>query len=63
MKTFSAYKLNLDGSLTHRENLNNLDELNAWMWKVYGKFATIQITCDQTGKSVIRTDNGKDWEK
>ena len=59
--TYSAFKLSLDGSLSHRENLNH-DELDDWMARVYGKFASIQIRQDQTGKLITYTDNGESWE-
>lgn len=61
--TYTAFKLNIDGSLSHKEILNNLDELNAWLADVYGKFASIHIVQDQTGKTRTMTDNGTEWVK
>ena len=60
--TYTAYKLNLNGDLTHRENLNNLDELNEWLARVYGEFATVLIIQDQTSKKRILTDDGEWWD-
>lgn len=31
---YTAYKLNLDGFLDHKEHLDNLDEVNEWIWRV-----------------------------
>lgn len=62
MKTFTAHKVNLDGSLSHKECLNH-DELDGWMADKYGKFATVQVSCDQTGKTIVYTDNGIWWER
>lgn len=59
--TYSAYKLNLDGSLSHRENLGQA-ELDDWMDRVYGKFGSVQVVRDQTGMTVTYTDNGQAWE-
>ena len=61
MTTYTAYKLNLNGGLSHRENLNGLDDLNAWLANVYGKFATVLIIQDQTGAARICTDDGEWW--
>jgi len=61
--TYTAFKLNLDGSLSHKELLNNVDELNEWLANVYGKFASVKVTQDQTGVERIFTDNGQNWEK
>jgi len=60
--TYTANKLNLDGSLSHKELLNNIDEVNQWLVDFYGKYASIQITQDQTGKIRRYTDNGQAWE-
>lgn len=62
MKTFTAHKVNLNGSLSHKEHLAH-NELDQWMADKYGKFATVQVTCDQTGKTIVYTDNGEKWEK
>lgn len=51
-----AYKLNLDGSLSHKAVLNNVDELNTWVWKY--KFPSIRIESEYTGLSQDYTDNG-----
>lgn len=59
--TYTVHKLNLNGSLSHKQHLNNLDELNTWLVDVYGKFASIFVIQDQTGKTRTMTDNGTDW--
>tara|TARA_R100000742_G_C4200308_1_gene29613 strand:- start:367 stop:567 length:201 start_codon:yes stop_codon:yes gene_type:complete len=55
-------KVNLDGSLSHKEYLNNVDELNTWLAEKYGKFATVIIQSENTGKVLIMTDNGSCWK-
>ena len=62
MATFTVYKVNLDGSLSHRENLGQ-DELDAWMIAKHGKYATVSVTHDQSGKTVLYTDDGQWWDK
>lgn len=57
--SYTAYKLNLDGSLSHKELLNNIDELNAWLVVVYNKFANVRIIQNETGKVRDMTDNGE----
>ena len=59
---FEVFKVNLNGKLSHKENLNNLDELNTWIANVYGKFATVAIIKNGGTKHVF-TDNGLTWEK
>ena len=59
---FEVFKVNLNGKLSHKENLNNLDELNTWMANVYGTFATVAIIKDGGTKHIF-TDNGLTWEK
>ena len=51
-----AYKLNLDGSLSNKAVLNNVDELNTWVWKY--KFPSIRIESESTGISQDYTDRG-----
>lgn len=60
---YVAYKVNLDGSLSHKELLNNIDEVNEWLNKVYGKYATVRIVQEQTGKFRTLTDNGEFFVK
>ena len=62
MVTFSAYKLNINGTLSHRENLA-FNELDGWMAKAYGKHAVVLAICYQTGQVVIWEDNGTEWVK
>ena len=60
---FIVYKVNLDESLSHKENLDSLDELNTWVADKYGEFATIKIIAVSLKRYVILTDNGKEFEK
>ena len=60
MNTFTVYRIRLDGTLTSKEHLNNVDELNTWIADVYGRFANILIVSDRTSKTITMTDNG-DW--
>jgi len=59
--TYTVYKQNLDGSLSHKEHLNNLMEVNGWLGKVYGKMATVVVVSDLTGTRKILTDDGQWW--
>lgn len=61
MLNFSVFKVNLDGSLSNRENLSH-EELDGYIASVYGKFATIKVVAS-SGKEVIYTDNGLSYEK
>ena len=61
--TYTVYRLNLNGSLSHKEHLNNLDELNNWIATSYGRHATILLKSDTTGKEILMTDNGEWFEK
>jgi hypothetical protein len=63
MKMFIVYKVNIDSSLSHKENLDSLDELNTWVADKYGEFATIKIIAVALKRYVIMTDNGKEFEK
>ena len=60
MNTYTVYRIRLDGTLTNKEHLNNVDELNTWIADVYGRFANILIVSDRTSKTITMTDNG-DW--
>lgn len=60
---FIVYKVNIDSSLSHKENLDSLDELNTWIADKYGEFATIKIIAVALKAYVIMTDNGKEFEK
>lgn len=62
MFTYTAHKVNLDGSLSCKELLDNVDGVNEWLATHYGKYATVQIVQDQTGKTRRWTDNGIAWE-
>jgi hypothetical protein len=61
--TYTAHKINLDGTLSHKELLNNNEEMREWVSSAYGRFASIRIANDQTGEIRQFTDNGKTWER
>lgn len=44
-----------------KEHLNNIDEVNEWCDKVYGKPSHIVIVNDQTGTQKIMVDDGEKW--
>ena len=52
MRTYTAYKINNDGSLSDRENCDTIDHVNTWLIEVAAAkgFTRVQIICDQTGK-------------
>lgn len=55
---FTCFKLNLDGTISHKEILNSVDEVNTWIWDK--KYPTVKIYSDRTGISKVFTDNGQD---
>jgi len=61
-KLFTVYKVELDGSLSHKEHLN-ADELDTWMSNIYGKFTTVKVIEDNSKKEIIYTDNGREFVK
>jgi hypothetical protein len=61
LMTYTVYKVELNGSLSHKEHLNNLDELNDWMEQVRHKFNNVLIVQDQTGTKKFMTKDGDDW--
>ena len=63
MQTYTAYKSTLNGSLTNKAPLNNVDELNDWINSQLGKAANILIIRDGDGKKINMTDAGGYFEK
>ena len=63
MMTYTGFKVNLDGTLSHKELLDNLDELNTWVEQV--KFGHILVIQDQTNKQrhgfLTSDSEGKDY--
>ena len=51
-----VYKVNQDNSLSHKEVLNSVDELNTWTNKK--QFATIAVESESTGAIRYFTDSG-----
>lgn len=58
-ETYTVYKIDAREVLSHKEVLNNIDELNAWIEKVRGKFARIYMVKDSTGKGLLGMDTGE----
>jgi len=45
---YTVYKVNMDGTLTKKEHLNNQHEINDWMWRAYDNgFPTVRIQKDE----------------
>ena len=61
MFTFTAFKLNLNGELSHREELNNENELGDFLAKSYGIHANL-IVVRSDGNAITFTDNGEWFE-
>ena len=61
-KMFEVFKVNLDGSLSNKEHLNDVDEVNTWIANKYGKYATIKIIKDGS-KFILMTDTGRWFEE
>lgn len=61
--TFTVYRVNLNGKLSHKEHLNNVNEMLSWTENAYGKHVTIRVECDQRGTFNILTDNGQCFER
>ena len=59
---YSAFRVNLDGSLSDRANLDGIGEVNEWLYDVHGKHATVLIVRDDNGAYRKLTDAGMDWE-
>ncbi len=59
---FEVFKVNLDGSLSNKEHLNDVDEVNTWIANKYGKYATIKIIKDAS-KFILMTDTGRWFEE
>ena len=64
MHTYTVYKINVsNGSLSHKEHLNNLQEVNEWLGRVYNKHVSVLIVSDQTGVKKLLIDNGEWYEE
>jgi hypothetical protein len=59
MSTYTAHRVNLNGSLASCERLNNQDEMLDWVARVYGKHANIQVRNDRTNEVRLFTDDGE----
>ena len=59
---YTAHKINLDGTLSKKEHLNNQCEINEWMWRSYDNgIPTVKVAKDSTGQFAIFTDNGEQY--
>ena len=54
-----VYKVNQDNSLSNKEVLNGVDELNTWTNKK--QFATIAVESESTGAVRYFTDSGNGY--
>ena len=54
-----VYKVNQDTSLSNKEVLNSVDELNTWTNKK--QFATIAVESESTGAIRYFTNSGKGY--
>ncbi len=61
--TYTVYKVELSGKLSNKEHMNSADEVEEWLDKVYGKFATVKVVQDRTKHWVMYTDAGTRWER
>lgn len=63
--TVSQLRTNANGEMevANKEHMNTFFEMEEWAADVYGKFASIRITCDQNGVVREYTDNGMEWER
>ncbi|MCS5549895.1 MAG: hypothetical protein NZ811_00055 [Gammaproteobacteria bacterium] len=61
---YTAYKVNLDGTLTKKEHLNDMLEIDEWLWRMYDNgVATVRVQKDSTNQVVIFTDNGERYTR
>ena len=61
---YIAYKINIDGTLSNKEHLNNNIELDAWLWRAYDNgVPTVRVQSDKTDQFAIFTDNGEQYVK
>jgi hypothetical protein len=59
--SYTVYKVNVLGKRSHKEHLNNLDEVNEWIASKWGKYAMIMVISDTTKKVINFRDTGMDW--
>ncbi|MGA1381393.1 MAG: hypothetical protein ACO30N_07560 [Schleiferiaceae bacterium] len=58
---FLVQKMNLDGSVSTIDRLGSI-ELDGFMAEAYGRYATLLVTEENSGRAVIYTDNGEWWD-
>ena len=57
-----VYKINLDGTLSHKEYMNNWDEVNTWLADKLGKFANVKVVSEKNSDDEMYfTDDGFGW--
>ena len=61
---FITFKLNANGTLSNKEHLNNINEVNEWTDQAYYTwgFATIVVLHVEKNVACIATDNGENYE-
>ena len=59
---YTAHKINIDGTLTNKEHLNNQCEIDEWLWRAYdNQVPTVRVQKDSTHQYAIFTDNGEKY--
>jgi len=57
---YTAHKINLDGTLARKEHLNDMREVDEWLWRAYDNgIPTVRVQKDSTKQVAIFTDNGE----
>jgi hypothetical protein len=61
--TYTVYRINLNGLLSHKEYLNDKVEVADWMNDAIGKHANVRIENDKTGEIRQFTDYAGTWDR
>lgn len=61
--TYTVYRVNLDGKLSHKEHLNCKVELADWVENAMGKHAHIRVENDRTGEIREFQDYAGTWDR
>ena len=59
--TYTAFRLDINNIQRCKEHLNNVDEVNEWLGRFYGKYSRVVIYEDKTLKPKIFVDDGEKW--
>lgn len=63
MATYTVYRVNLNGTLSHKEHLNNKVEVADWMNAAIGKHAHVRIENDNTKEIREYNDYAGTWDR